>query len=85
MGLNYVHEAANSLYIKHVYNGAMANTYLGDELFGADRTIRVEEKIANADKRVHELTATTKEVVEQAARWGNTSNRRGGNSFGGGR
>jgi hypothetical protein len=33
MGLNCVHEAAHSLYIKHVYNGAVADTLLGDDLF----------------------------------------------------
>ncbi len=39
MGLNCVHEAAHSLYVKHVYNGAIAETFWGDALFGADRTI----------------------------------------------
>ncbi len=29
MGLNCVHEAAHSLYIKHVYNGKVAETFFG--------------------------------------------------------
>jgi hypothetical protein len=45
MGLNCVHEVAHSLYIKHVYIGAVAETFLGDALFGADKTIPVEERV----------------------------------------
>jgi hypothetical protein len=41
MMLNYVHKAAHSAYIKHVYNGIDADTFLGGELFGADRTIPI--------------------------------------------
>jgi hypothetical protein len=41
-GLNCVQEASHSLYIKHVYNGAVGETFLGDALFGADKTIPVE-------------------------------------------
>ncbi len=33
MGLNCVHEAAHSLYVKHVYNGAVAETFLGAMLY----------------------------------------------------
>ncbi len=54
MGLTCVHESAHSLYIKHVYNGAVAETFLGDALFGADRTIPVEERVDNAVKRVQQ-------------------------------
>ena len=55
MGLNCVHEAAHSLYVKHVYNGAVAETFLGDIVFGADRTIPVEDRLDSAIKRVHKL------------------------------
>ena len=51
MGLNNVHEAAHSLYIKLVYNGAVAETFIGDELFGADKTIPVEERVDSAVKK----------------------------------
>ena len=50
MGLNCVHEAIHSLYIMHVYNEAVATTFFGDELFGADITIPVEERVDNAVK-----------------------------------
>ncbi len=55
VGLKCVHEAAHSLYIKHVYNGTVAETFLGDELFGADRTIPTEVRVDNAIKRVQKL------------------------------
>ena len=83
MGLNCVREARDSLDIKHVYNGAMAKTFLGDALFGADRTIPVEERVDNAVKRVQKLTTTAKASVGQADRGGNSSSRRGGGRRGG--
>ena len=45
MGLSCVHEATHSLYVKHVYNVAVAETFWGDALFGADKTIPVEERV----------------------------------------
>jgi len=92
MGINSVHEAAHSLYIKHVYNGEAANTFLGDALFGADKTIPIEERVDNAVKRAQKLTRTTKATVGKSGRGGNTSGRRGGvrrggfnNNYSGGR
>ena len=78
MGMNGVHEAAHSLYIKHVYNGAVAETFLGDALFAADRTIPVEERVDNAVKRVHKLAIAAKASVGQSSRGGSTFGRRGG-------
>jgi hypothetical protein len=46
--LNYVHETTHSVYIKHVYNGIVADTFLGDEIFGANRTIPIEDRVDNA-------------------------------------
>ena len=83
MGFNCVHEAAHSLNINHVYNGAVADAYLGDDLFGAATTIPVEERIDNAVKRVQKPTATSKAAVGQSIRGGNTSGRRGGGRRGG--
>ncbi len=78
MGLNCVHEAAHSLCVKHVYNGAAAETFLGDALFGADRTILVEERVENAVKRVQKLTTVAKATMGQSGRGGSSSGRRGG-------
>jgi len=51
MGLNCVHESAHSVCLKHVYNGTVAETFLADDLSGADRTIPIEEKLDRAVKR----------------------------------
>jgi len=56
MGLKCIHEAAHSLYIKHVYNGTVAETFLGDALFGVDITISAKERVDNAVKRVQKRT-----------------------------
>ena len=83
MGLNCVHETAHSLYVKHVYNGAVAEIFWGGALFGADRTISVEERVDSAVKRVQKLTTAAKAAVGQSSRGGNTSGRRGGGRRGG--
>ena len=53
--LNYVHEAADSVYIKNVYNAKVTEHFLGNEHFGADMTIPIEDRVDNAIKRVHKL------------------------------
>jgi hypothetical protein len=63
MGLNCVHEVAHSLYIKHVHNGAVANTFLGANFLGAGNAILVEERVPSATKRVQKLTATAKSTL----------------------
>jgi len=83
MGLNSVHEAVHSLYVKHVCNGVVAETFLGDALFGAGRTIPVEGRVDSAVKRVQKLTMAAKGGVGQSSRGGNTSGRRGGGRRGG--
>jgi hypothetical protein len=83
MGLNCVHEAAHFLYVKHVYNWTVAETFLGDALFGADRTIPVEERVDSAVKRVQKLTTTTKLAVGQSSRGGSILGKRGGGKRGG--
>jgi len=83
MGLNCVHEAAHPMYIKHVYNGAVAETFLGDALLEAARTILVEERVDIVVKRVEKLTKAAKASLGQFGRGGNTSGRRGGGRRGG--
>ena len=92
MGLKCIHEAAHSLYIKHVYNEAVADTFFGDDLLGAGRTIQAVERVNNVAKRVQKLTAAYKAAIGQSGFGGNTSGRRGGvqrfgscNSYSGGK
>jgi hypothetical protein len=73
-------------YIKHVYNGEVAYTFLEDDLFGGDMTIADKERGDTDVKRVQNLSVTTKATVGQACRGGNSSSirgggRRGGNNF----
>ena len=89
MGLNYAHEAAHSVDMKHVYNGTLADFFLGDELFGADRTSSIEERLDNAVKQVQKSTTTTKVKMGRKGRGGSSLGkrdgvgRRGGNNFNG--
>ena len=89
MSLNYVHETAHSVYIKQVYNDTVAETFLGDELSGADCKIPVKERVEIAVKRVQKLVATTNVAVGQTSRGGSLAGRhcgggrRGGNNFNG--
>jgi hypothetical protein len=78
MMLNYVHETTHPFYIKHVYNGTVADSFLGDELFGEDRTIPIEDRVHSAVKRVQKLTTTTKATMGQTGRGGYSANKRGG-------
>ena len=77
MGLNYVHEAAHLVHLRHVYNNAVAKTFWGDDLFGVDRTIPIEDRVDNAWKRVQKLSAATKSVDGQTRRRNNSPNKRG--------
>ena len=49
--------------MNHVYNNTVAETFLGDELFGADWTIPIEERVDKAVKRVQKLSAVAKAAV----------------------
>ncbi len=83
MELTCVHEAAHSLYVKHVYNGTVAEIFWGDALFGADKNIPMEERVDIAVKRVQKLTTATKSAVGQSGRGGISSGKRGGGRRGG--
>ncbi len=63
MGLNHVHEASHAVYLKHVYKNTVGETFLGDELFGADMTVPVEDRVDKAPKRVQKLSAAAKAAV----------------------
>ena len=61
-----------------MYNGAVADTFLPDDLFGADKTILAEGRIYLAVKREQKLTATVKATLGQSGRGGSTFGRRDG-------
>jgi hypothetical protein len=78
MGWNYIHELAHEAYPKNVYNATVADTFLEDELFGADMTIPIKDRDDIAVKRVQKLSAASIAVVEETGRGGNSATRRGG-------
>jgi hypothetical protein len=86
MSLNYVHEAAHAVYLKHVHNNTVAEIFLGDELFGADRTVPIEERVNKAVKRVQKLSAVAKAAVGLTGKGGGQSSKRerGRDSYRGG-
>ncbi len=59
---------------------------MGDDLFGAYRTILIEDGVANAVKRIQKLSSATKAVVGKTSRGDSSTGprgawRRGGSSF----
>ncbi len=77
MGLNYAHESTHSVYLKHVNNGTIADTFLGDNLFGADHTIPIQDTIYNTVKRIKKLSATTKATLREIGCCGSSTDPRG--------
>ena len=45
LGLNEVHEAACALYIRHKYNQVVVKAFVGDEYFGADKYMVLQERM----------------------------------------
>jgi len=58
--LNYIHEAAHSVYLRHIYNDSVAKKKLEDELFGPDGTVPIEDKVDSALKCVQKLSVAAK-------------------------
>ncbi len=63
LGLNEVNEAACALYIRHKYNHAVVDAFVGDEYFGADRSVALKERMSTAVKTVQKLSAAAKSAV----------------------
>ena len=63
LGINEVHEAACALYIRHKYNQSLVDAFVGDEYFGADRSVVLQERMGTTAKTVQELSAVAKSVV----------------------
>ena len=66
LGLNELHEAASALYIRHIYNPAVVENFLGDEFFGADRSAPMKERMRTSVKEVLKLSAQAKAAVGNA-------------------
>ena len=61
--LNEIHEASCALYIRHKYNQAVVNAFVGDEYFGADRFVVLKERMGLAVRTFQKLSAAAKAAV----------------------
>ena len=52
LGLNQLNEAGSALYVHHKYNNAVAENFVGDEYFGAERKQGVKERMRASVKEV---------------------------------
>ncbi len=59
-------EAASALYIKHIYNPADVENFLGDEFFGADRSEPMKERMRTSVKEVQKLSTQAKAAAGNA-------------------
>jgi hypothetical protein len=66
MGINELHEAASALYIRHIYNPAVVENFLGDEVFGADRLAPMKERMQTSVKKVQKPSTQAKVAVGNA-------------------
>ncbi len=63
LGLNEVHEASCALYIRHKYNQAVVDAFVGDEYFGAVRSVGLNERMGTVVKTVQKLSAAANTAV----------------------
>ena len=66
LGLNQLNEAASALYIRHKYNKAVEENFVGDDFFGADRKLPLKERMRASVKEVQKLSAQAKAAVGNA-------------------
>ncbi len=52
LGLYEIYEASFALYIRHKYNQAVVDAFVGDEYFGANRSVVMKERMGSAVKTV---------------------------------
>ena len=63
LSLTEIHEASCALYIRHKYNQAVVDNFLGDEYVGAERKQPLKERMATSGMEVEKLTAQAHKVV----------------------
>jgi hypothetical protein len=63
LGLNEIHEASCALYIRHKYNHGVVDAFVGDEYFGADRSVVLKKRMGAAIKTIQKLSVAAKAGV----------------------
>ena len=66
LGINQLNEAGAALYVQHKYNAAVAENFVGDEFFGADRKLDMKARMRASVKEVQKLSADAKKAVGTA-------------------
>jgi len=66
LGLNQLNEAASALYIRHKYNKAVEENFVGDDFFEADRKLPLKKRMCASVKEVQKLSAQAKADVGNA-------------------
>ncbi len=61
-----MNEAGAALYVHHKYNAAVAENFVGDEFFGADRKLDMKARMRVSVKEVQKLSAYAKKAVGAA-------------------
>ena len=76
--LNDISEFSSGLYLRHVHGGAVADIFLGDDLFGVDRSLPLAQRVEAAKERV------AKEKAQSALSSAAKGQSKGGGGGGGG-
>ncbi len=61
-----MNEASAALYVQHKCNDAVAENFVGDEFFGADRKLDMKARMRASVKEVQKLSADAKKAVGAA-------------------
>jgi len=63
LGLKEVHEVACAFYIRHKYNQSVVEAFMGDEYFGANRSVVLRERTGRTVKTMQKVFAGAKAAV----------------------
>jgi hypothetical protein len=83
LGLNQLNEVGYALYIRHKYNQAVVDNFLGDEYVGAERKQSLKERMAASVKEMQKLSQAAKTAVGIAGGPYARKSRKGGRGGGG--
>ena len=81
--LNVVEEQAHVVYIRHVWNNTVAEAFLGDALFGADRTESMRTRVDAAVRRIQNLSKNEQAAVGKPTKGFGAQKQGGGGRHGG--
>jgi hypothetical protein len=66
LGIYQMNEAGATLYVLHKYNATIAENFVKDEFFGADRKLDIKVRMKTSVKEVQKLSADANKAVGSA-------------------